>query len=79
MTTKPEPAETTPVAHGEPELRRQIEQLQAEGAAAREEIERLHQDVHRWWSVADQYRHELLAINASWSWRITARSPSGTP
>lgn len=66
------PTLSTPFADGESELHLQIEQLQSEAAAAREEIERLHQDVHRWWSVADQYRHELLVIHASKSWRITS-------
>ena len=53
------------------ELHRQMEQLRQELEAARVEIECLQQDTHRWWSVADKYRRELLSVHASRSWRLT--------
>jgi len=54
------------------DLRRQAEALETELAAARVQIDELHQDRHRWWGMADQSRHELLAVYASKSWRLTA-------
>lgn len=53
------------------QLLRHTAQLQQELDAARAEIEQLHQDTHRWWSVADKYRRELLSVYASKSWRMT--------
>jgi FkbM family methyltransferase len=77
---------TQTLAAREQELGAQISQAQTELAssqarahwlenewnAAKVKIDELNQNSHHWWTVADGLNHQIQAIYASRSWRITA-------
>ncbi|MDQ2823296.1 MAG: FkbM family methyltransferase [Pseudomonadota bacterium] len=61
------------LTHGElVALRAQMAQVEQENKGANDLMAELRFRTHEWWSVADRLSHELQAIHASTSWRLTA-------
>jgi hypothetical protein len=52
--------------------RQRTRELEARWATAREQIQDLHNQNHRWWSMADTVSRELQGVYAGRSWRVTA-------
>ena len=53
-------------------LGEQVANLRQEQQESRQRMAEMHAATHEWWSVADRLSHELKAMRASRSWRITA-------
>jgi FkbM family methyltransferase len=53
-------------------LNEQVASLRKENQDADRRIAEKHDAIHEWWSVADRLNHELKAVYASRSWRVTA-------
>lgn len=50
----------------------QLEPLRRQHEDAERRIAAMHGEIHDWWSVADRLNHEVQALRASSSWRLTA-------
>jgi FkbM family methyltransferase len=53
-------------------LTAQLATLRKENQDSSHQLAGMHATIHEWWSVADRLNHELKAVHASTSWRITA-------
>jgi FkbM family methyltransferase len=53
-------------------LTAQLAMLRKENQESSHQLAGMHAAIHEWWSVADRLNHELKAMHASTSWRVTA-------
>jgi FkbM family methyltransferase len=65
-------AEQARAAAQSAELVAQLGPLRRQHEDAERRIAAMHAEIHDWWSVADRLNHEVQALHASTSWRVTA-------